>query len=123
MGPSGFGKSSLALSLIRSGARLISDDITIVDGQTALAPDNYQGWLEVRGIGLISGFPVCSQAVIAGVIELVTHKPDRMPLGANKRIGDLNVPLFRIWKRDTNKADKVMVIDQILQGELRKEEK
>ena len=123
MGPSGFGKSSLALSLIRSGARLVSDDTTIVEQQTVIAPKDYSGWLEVRGIGLLSGFPVRRRATIAGVIELVSKQPDRMPLDAEKQIGAQKFPLFRIWNQDANGADKVMVIDQMLQGKLRKEEK
>ncbi|MBQ7413205.1 MAG: hypothetical protein IJV07_02910 [Alphaproteobacteria bacterium] len=120
-GPSGFGKSSLALSLIRNGAYLISDDVTIVDDQVAYAPKDYRGWLEVRGVGLISGFPVCAKALIAGIIELVPSKPDRIPSDENRQIGNQKFPLFRIWNRDMNGADKVMVIDRMIQGKLRKE--
>jgi serine kinase of HPr protein (carbohydrate metabolism regulator) len=56
-GPSGSGKSDLALRLIDRGARLVSDDYTIVRraGQRLLAgpPPNIAGMLEVRGLGVL----------------------------------------------------------------------
>ena len=55
-GPSGSGKSDLALRLIDRGARLISDDYTIVRRQggrlLASAPDTILGKMEVRGVGI-----------------------------------------------------------------------
>ena len=54
-GPSGSGKSDLALRLIDRGATLVSDDYTIVrriDGNLiASAPPNIAGLCEVRGCG------------------------------------------------------------------------
>lgn len=56
-GPSGSGKSDLALRLIDRGARLVSDDYTIVrrvKGQLlASAPDTIAGRMEVRGLGIV----------------------------------------------------------------------
>lgn len=56
-GPSGAGKSDLALRLIDRGARLVSDDYTIVrrvKGQLlASAPDTIIGKMEVRSLGII----------------------------------------------------------------------
>ncbi|HUT48159.1 MAG TPA: HPr kinase/phosphatase C-terminal domain-containing protein [Alphaproteobacteria bacterium] len=61
-GPSGSGKSDLALRLIDGGARLVADDLTtlmMADGElTALAPPDLVGALaghiEVRGIGIVA---------------------------------------------------------------------
>lgn len=56
-GPSGSGKSDLALRLIDGGGQLVSDDYTDVhvrDGSAFLtAPDEIAGRLEVRGLGLM----------------------------------------------------------------------
>ena len=55
-GPSGSGKSDLALRLIDRGAQLISDDYTIVRAVAgrllASAPDTIVGTMEVRGVGI-----------------------------------------------------------------------
>src|SRR5690242_16329827 len=56
-GPSGSGKSDLALRLLDRGFTLVSDDQTIVrrDGNRliATAPPTIAGKLEVRGIGIV----------------------------------------------------------------------
>ncbi|MGO4863291.1 HPr kinase/phosphorylase, partial [Campylobacter jejuni] len=56
-GPSGSGKSDLALRLIDRGAVLVSDDYTLlhVEGGElhATAPVTIAGRIEVRGIGIV----------------------------------------------------------------------
>ena len=56
-GPSGSGKSDLALRLIDGGARLVADDLTTVRAEAgalvALAPPRLAGRIEVRGIGIL----------------------------------------------------------------------
>ena len=56
-GPSGSGKSDLALRLLDRGFTLVSDDQTIVrkDGNKliASAPPTIHGRLEIRGIGIV----------------------------------------------------------------------
>jgi len=56
-GPSGSGKSDLALRLIDGGAKLVADDLTTLQtedgGLIALAPPRLAGKLEVRGIGIM----------------------------------------------------------------------
>ena len=114
MGEPGAGKSALALALIRRGALLISDDVTEVKEGCAVAPEKYAGWLEVRGIGLISGFPVCPSAKVSAIIRLVSEKTDWEPTQAQGKI-----PEFQIWIQDKNQTDKVLVIDSILKGDLK----
>lgn len=57
VGPSGVGKSDVALRLIDAGAELVSDDQTMLrlDGETIIAgpPPAIAGLLEVRGVGLL----------------------------------------------------------------------
>ena len=56
-GPSGSGKSDLALRLLDRGFTLVSDDQTIVrrdgDRLVASAPPTIKGKLEIRGIGIV----------------------------------------------------------------------
>lgn len=82
-GPSGSGKSDLALRLIDHGAVLVSDDgvlVDTVDGQAVLrtAP-NIAGLIEMRGVGIVKmpfadGVPLCL-AVTLG------KTPARLPPG------------------------------------------
>ena len=112
-GPVGIGKSALALALIERGAVLVSDDVTEVKNGIAYAPERQRGWLEVRGIGLVSGFSVCEQAPIVAEIQLMENKPERCPEPSTEKI-----PVFYLWAQDANQADKVMLIDKILEREL-----
>ncbi len=56
-GPSGSGKSDMALRLIDRGAQLVSDDYTVITQSGAAlfasAPSTIKGKIEVRGLGLI----------------------------------------------------------------------
>src|SRR6476661_2652007 len=56
-GPSGSGKSDLALRLLDRGFTLVSDDQTIVrkdgDRLVASAPPTIAGKLEIRGVGIV----------------------------------------------------------------------
>ncbi len=56
-GPSGSGKSDLALRLIEGGGRLVADDRVNLslsrDGLIASAPETLAGLLEVRGVGIL----------------------------------------------------------------------
>ena len=72
-GPSGSGKSSLALRLIDGGARLVADDRTEVlkDGGrlVASAPAAIAGRLEVRGIGIVE-VPAVARVPLGLVVDL-----------------------------------------------------
>jgi serine kinase of HPr protein (carbohydrate metabolism regulator) len=73
MGPSGSGKSQLALRLIRAGAWLIADDQTILSPRSgeiwASCPYNIAGRIEVRGVGVIAA-PHQTEATVRLVLEL-----------------------------------------------------
>ena len=77
LGPSGSGKSSLAVHLIdHYGGQLIADDrvcLTVTDTRLhAAPPDNLAGLLELRGLGIIT-MPH-QNAVIDLAVELVARK-------------------------------------------------
>ncbi len=72
-GRSGSGKSDLALRLIDRGARLVSDDYTLVrrvdQRLVATAPDSIAGKIEVRGVGIIE-YPAEQDARVALFVDL-----------------------------------------------------
>jgi HPr kinase/phosphorylase len=73
LGPSGSGKSDLALRLIDSGAKLVADDRTILftakGALHAKAPSSIKGLIEIRGLGIIE-LPVRPSVKIVLVVRL-----------------------------------------------------
>jgi HPr kinase/phosphorylase len=78
-GPSGSGKSDLALRLIDGGARLVADDQTELtrtpNGLVARAPVSIAGKIEVRGVGIMR-VPTVPSSPVRLVVDLVP--PDRV---------------------------------------------
>lgn len=78
-GPSGSGKSDLALRLIDEGARLVADDLTTLradgDELMALAPPRLAGQIEVRGIGIL---PVASAPQVRLALEVTLAPSDQI---------------------------------------------
>jgi serine kinase of HPr protein (carbohydrate metabolism regulator) len=93
-GPSGSGKSDLALRLLDRGFTLVSDDQTIVrrDGNRliATAPATIAGKLEVRGIGVVE-METVKDVPVALLVEL-TSEIQRLP-DDNRDRPVLGVPL------------------------------
>ena len=93
-GPSGSGKSDLALRLLDRGFTLVSDDQTLLrrDGERLLAspPPNIAGKLEVRGIGIVD-IEHSTDVPVALMVEL-TSDIQRMPDDDRER-PILGVPL------------------------------
>ncbi|MHA6723085.1 HPr kinase/phosphorylase [Sphingomonas sp. RS2018] len=86
-GRSGAGKSDLALRLIDRGARLVSDDYTVLDARggalIATPPGNLAGRMEVRGIGIIEMAHVVDVPV--ALMVSIVETPPRMPEGDTLR--------------------------------------
>lgn len=81
-GPSGSGKSSLALALMAHGARLVADDrVTLsLDGGAlwATCPPAIRGMIEARGIGLLSADALDGAEVVVAV-DLGQVEGERLP--------------------------------------------
>lgn len=79
-GPSGSGKSDLALRLIDRGATLVSDDYTVLarsgDRLLASAPATIAGLMEVRGVGIVT-LHAAHSAPVALYVE--AGNAERMP--------------------------------------------
>jgi serine kinase of HPr protein (carbohydrate metabolism regulator) len=109
-GPSGSGKSDLALRLIDRGAALVSDDYTLVkriDGRlVATAPATIAGRMEVRGLGIVD-LPAVAQAPVALIVDLFTPA-DRMPLEPLRRaIAGIDVPVVKLAPLEASAPIKV----------------
>ena len=80
-GASGRGKSDLAMRLIDRGARLVSDDYTILCSSggrlIASAPPAIAGKIEVRGVGLLAMEPL-PEAPVCLLADLHAA-PERLP--------------------------------------------
>jgi len=81
-GPSGSGKSALALDLMALGARLVADDGVILtrDGDRLLAraPAQIRGLIEARGVGLLRADPL-DDVPLALVVDMGQTETDRLP--------------------------------------------
>ncbi len=103
-GPSGSGKSSLALALMATGeprARLVADDrvvLTAKDGTLyASSPETIAGLLEVRGLGIIRR-PYVSPIAIRLVVDLVPlADAPRMPTEAEATVVLESIALPRLF--------------------------
>lgn len=95
-GPSGSGKSDLALRLIDAGARLVSDDQTRIwrNGNVLMtrAPKPIAGLIEVRGVGIVrvESLPMARLALIADLVA-VQHV-ERLPEPSSETIFGLAIP-------------------------------
>jgi serine kinase of HPr protein (carbohydrate metabolism regulator) len=112
VGPSGSGKSDLALRLIDRGFTLVSDDRTIVryEGNKliASAPETIKGKLEIRGIGIVD-MDCVADAPIALVVEL-TSDVQRLPDDSPERsIMGVAIPLIYVDAMTASAPSKVAV--------------
>lgn len=109
-GPSGSGKSDLALRLLDRGFTLVSDDQTIVKRQgdrlLATSPPTISGKLEVRGIGIVD-INNLSDVPVALIVEL-TSDIQRLPDDSRDRpILGVKVPLISIDAMTASAPSKV----------------
>jgi serine kinase of HPr protein (carbohydrate metabolism regulator) len=99
-GPSGSGKSDLALRLVDEGARLVADDQTEVarrDSSIEMsAPATLAGLIEVRGLGIVR-VPHVAWAPLRLVVDLVPDSAiERMPEPSFCTIEGVSLPLLAV---------------------------
>ncbi len=114
-GPSGSGKSDLALRMMMDkGALLVADDRTDIEEKfgrlNATCPKEISGMMEVRGIG-ICRFEPCPSALIKLVVELVPpeKKIERLPMGETVEYCGINVPKIRLHSFEISTIDKIIL--------------
>lgn len=123
-GPSGSGKSDLALRLIDTGARLVSDDHTQLelhgDGLVASAPDAIGDLIEVRGLGVLH-IPRQERVALIAVIDLVAPETiERFPDDRTCMILDVPLPVFSVAAWEASAAAKVRLATGIAAGRIRR---
>ena len=114
-GPSGSGKSSLALQLIDAGAKLVADDgvelrrreTQLVARLPASAPETVRGRLEVRGLGIVP-VPSVAESRLDLVIDLVpAGAVERLPELATAEFLEVKLPLLRLHAAEPSTPAKV----------------
>jgi HPr kinase/phosphorylase len=95
LGPSGSGKSSVALQLMALGCTLVSDDQTEAvarDGRLwASAPARIKGRIEARGIGLL-GAETVDTALVVLAVDMSRTEEHRLPPERTIEIAGISVP-------------------------------
>jgi len=100
-GPSGSGKSALALDLIARGAALIADDMAPVELRDArpwlCPPPRLAGVIEARGLGLIR-VVAAAAAPLDLVIDMGRTETARLP--ERRDVLVLGHPVRQLWRVD-----------------------
>lgn len=115
-GPSGSGKSDLALRLMDRGHRLISDDQVILqrrgEGVRLSPPEVLRGQLEIRGIGILRIDDIVQDSLLAAVIDLEDRRDiDRLPPESEcVQVLGLPVPRYHLDPTDPSAAIKVEIM-------------
>ena len=82
LGPSGSGKSALALQLIALGAVLVADDRTLITREGcqlhATAPATLSGLIEARFVGLLNS-PVVARVALTLAVDMAQTETERLP--------------------------------------------
>lgn len=111
-GPSGSGKSSLALKAMSAGFRLVADDRVILwQHQHRLfgrAPDALRDLIEIRGIG-ISRQTTMACCGIDLIIDCLAREVDqeRMPDPAFDTLAGCKIPRLALWPQDPCAPEKL----------------
>lgn len=111
LGPSGSGKSALALALVGRGATLVADDrVTLVrrgDALLARSPERIAGLIEARGFGILR-LPTAGEVPVALAVDLEQSPAARMPHPAT--ITHLGISVELILGRGLPNLDLVVTI-------------
>jgi HPr kinase/phosphorylase len=110
-GPSGSGKSDLALRLIDAGAQLIADDQSELHGRDGLvvvrSPPAIAGLIEVRGIGIVRVEPLV-EAPLGLIVDLLPPEMiERLPRRATERLLEIELPRIAVAPFEASAAAKV----------------
>ena len=122
-GPSGSGKSDLALRLIDDGAILIADDqvqIKFVGKELHLsAPNSISGLIEIRGVGVIRIKHV-SRVPLSLIVDINTKEQlQRLPAIKKEVINNIHISVIRINAFESSTIAKIKVFLQYLKNEVK----
>jgi HPr kinase/phosphorylase len=97
-GPSGSGKSDLALRLVDAGGRLVADDQVELRraGRVILAraPASLAGLIEIRGVGIVR-LDALDEAPLVLIVDLIlSGDVERLPEARAEKVLGVAVPLI-----------------------------
>ncbi len=111
LGPSGIGKSDLALRAIQSGCALVSDDYSCLwssGGQLyAGAPETIAGRMEIRGLG-ITDTPRRDMTRVHLVALAQTDPVERLPYAEVTPILGHDIATIRLNPREASSVSKLL---------------
>ena len=121
-GPSGGGKSDLALRLLDAGSLLVADDrvdVKAVDGALfAGPPETLSGLIEARGLGILE-MSYRAETRIAVIIDMVPEADiARLPEAETAIVCEIHVPLFRIDPFTVSAVSKVRLAAELALGRI-----
>ena len=125
-GPSGSGKSDLALRLIDAGAVLVADDgvelhrdgVRLMATLPSAAPESVRGRLEVRGLGLLP-VPSIAAAPVGLAFDMVTAGDiERLPELQTIQWLGIDIPVLRLDPAPASAAAKVRLAVRTLTGSI-----
>ncbi|MWD29062.1 serine kinase [Aquicoccus sp. SCR17] len=97
LGPSGSGKSALALQLMSLGAVLVADDRVRLWAENgtllAAAPETLRGLIEARGVGILRA-ETAGPVPVALAVDLAAPEPKRLPPERRFTCLDCEMPLL-----------------------------
>ena len=111
-GPSGVGKSDLALRIVARGGRLVADDRVLIwasGGRLfARAPTILAGLVEVRAVG-VGPAPALALAEIELAADLTTSTEalDRIPAVRTLTLAGVELPLIPLFPREESAPTKL----------------
>ena len=116
------GKSSLALSLIDEGAKLISDDLTFLSLKDkalyALPAQKMQGCLFIRELGILKIDQVQKEPVeIKALIRLHEKESVFLEEGKKKNLFGVEVQFFNFLSSDYALTKKIKAVIKLIQKE------
>lgn len=111
-GPSGVGKSDLALRALDAGFHLVADDrvSAFVSGGRLYgkAPETLAGLIEIRGLGVVSqrALPFCEIALVLRCVA-TPEAVERLPDPRSESILGVWLPVFELWPREPSAPAKI----------------
>lgn len=111
LGPSGSGKSDLALRLIGAGWTLVADDRVVLSRRSenlvAAPTPALAGLIEVRGLG-ICRVPFLAEAEVVLAVQLVdAGAVERLPEPASQTFVGMSIPLIKLTSFEASTPTKV----------------
>jgi serine kinase of HPr protein (carbohydrate metabolism regulator) len=118
-GPSGVGKSDLALRALDAGFQLVADDrvTTFVSGGRLYgkAPESLAGLIEVRGLGVVTQPALAFCEIVLAIRCVATPEAvERLPEPHATPILGIPVPVFDLWPREPAAPSKLRRMMQSL---------